>query len=244
MTRTTFMIPGDAVDPWAGLAGASLGMSYGVYGTAPEYTLRDVVLSIQKHLAEVLDEVASSDDWLNGTTTDGESHEEENWEVRLSDEPSEIRLPFAKVEPIGPETQGGIRPIHIDHMQSINIHLYPFPKGTVGEANWQADYLRYLIGSAFEFGAARAANKPYVIPLWTFGEMANIYGDSERRWPTDWITISGLSTDRLPDPEDDRYVAVVINFRAQWRRIPRDVPGHLVQSVRMTAYPEGGTTCQ
>jgi hypothetical protein len=78
-----------------------------------------------------------------------------------------------------------------------------------------------------------------IVPLWDF-QAANgdLYGDSEARHYADWIRVEGFSTERFPDPEDDRFVGVVVNFRAQWRRVPRVSPGLLVQSVRMAAHPE------
>lgn len=239
MTATqVYMIPGDALDPVDYTkVGKSLAMPYGVYGRMPERRLDDVVMSIQKHLAEVLDQVGA--EWLPGFNADGEEVLSPNWEVRLWDEQTAFRLPFARVAAIGPDTVTPGTPRYADHSQTMSVHLYPHPAQDSEHAILGANRLRASITDAFEFGAGRAAGLSFVVPLWDFqGANGDLYADSEARFPSDWVRVEGFSAQNFPDPEDDRFVAVVLSFRAQWRRVPRVLPGHLVQSVRMAAHPE------
>lgn len=235
-SNVTYMIPGDAVDPWAGKAGASLEMPYGVWGRLPRRSLDDVVMSVQKHLAEVLDATAGA--WLVGFDAEGNPAVSQSWEVRPWDEGDTFRLPFARVAATGPDTVTGRTPMYADHAQSMVVHLYPLPAQDAERAVLGAERLRGVIEDALEFGAARTAGLGGVIPLWDFAAVTDLYGDSEARHPSDYIRVAGLNTDRMVDAEDDRYVGVVVNFRAQWRRVSSGVPGLLVSSVRMSAHPE------
>lgn len=233
----TFIIPGDAPDPVdTTKVGASLAMPYGIWGRFPRRSLDDVILSTQKHFAEVLDEVASA--WLPGYDPDENAVVSEAWEVRLWDEQSAMHLPFARVAAVGPDTITVKTPQYADHSQSLSVHLYPHPAQDSERAIFQADRLRGVIGDAMEFGAARTAGLGAIIPLWDFAGVTDLYGDSEARHPSDYIRLAGLTVERFSDPEDDRYAWVVVNFRAQWRRAVSSDPGLLVQSVRMTAHPE------
>lgn len=233
-----YMIPGDALDPAnPAVVGASLVMPYGVWGRVPERRLDDVVMSIQKHLAEVLDLVGG--EWLPGFNTDGEPVLSPTWEVRLWDEPTAFRLPFVRVAAVGPDTVTKGAPTYADHSQTFSVHLYPHPAQDAERAILGADRLRATITDAFEFGAGRAAGFSFIVPLWDFqGANGDLYADSEARFPSDWVRVEGFTAQNFPDPEDDRYVAVVLSFRVQWRRTSRVLPGHLVQSVRMAAHPE------
>lgn len=233
----TFMIPGDAVDPLdASKVGASLAMPYGIWGRLPRRSLTDVILSTQKHVAEMLDEVA--DEWLTGFDSDGNPSVSQAWEVRLWDEQSSFHLPFARVAAIGPDTITARTPVFSDHSQSLTVHLYPHPSQDSERAVFNADRLRGVIEDALEFGAARTAGLGAIIPLWDFAAVTDLYGDSEARHPSDYIRLAGLTIERFSDPEDDRYAWVVVNFRTQWRRTVSINPGQVVQSVRMTAHPE------
>lgn len=234
--ETVWMFPGDAADPYAGKAGASLVLPYSVLGVLPQRRVSDVVLSVQKHLAEVLDQVAA--DWLHGIDQDGNAVVSPAWEVRGYDEQTALRLPFATVQTVGPDTVSPRRPTVADHSQAVNCHLYPHPAQDAERAILGAEQLRSLVEDAFAFGAARTYGLGPVVPLWDFSRITDLYGDSEARHPADFVRVSGLTTERVVDPEDDRYVWVVVNFRAQWRRTAGINPGRLVQSVRVGAHPE------
>jgi hypothetical protein len=233
----TFLIPGDAADPVDhSKVGASLVMPYGVWGRIPRRSLDDVILSTQKHVAEVLDEVAG--EWLTGFDPDSNEAVSSAWEVRLWDEQSAMHLPFARVAAVGPDTITARTPRYADHAQSMSVHLYPHPSQDSERAIFQADRLRGVLEDALEFGAGRTAGLGAIIPLWDFSGITDLYGDSAARHPSDYLRLAGLTLERFSDPEDDRYAWVVVNFRAQWRRAVSSDPGPVVQSVRMTAHPE------
>lgn len=232
-----FMIPGDATDPVdPSVVGASLEMPFWVNGRQPQRTERDVVMSVQKHMAEVLDERCS--DYLSGYDSNGDPAVSEAWEVRPWSEQSSFHLPFARVAVLGPVTISGGAVAYADYTQSITVHLYPHPAQDAENAIMNADRLRSIVTDALRFGAVRTAGLGPVIPLWDFALVTGLYGDSEARLPNDYFRVNGVSVDRVLDPEDDRYAWVVVNFRAQWRRASSSDPGLLVQSVRMEAHPE------
>jgi hypothetical protein len=188
----------------------------------------------------VLDEVGG--EFLTAFDESGAPVSSPSWEVRFWDEPNAFRFPFARVAEIGPETVLAPNPRYADHSQSITVHLYPYPAPDPERAILGARRLKAVLGNAIEFGVARG--RPWAIPLWDFGGVRSVgddpyglYGDTESRQRWDFIRVAGLSIDRVPDPEDDRNVAVVLTFRAQWRRVPSVPLGRLVQSVRMTAHP-------
>lgn len=239
-TTLTYMIPGDATDPYPGTTvGASLEMPYGVYGRRPEHTIEDMLRSVKKHVAEVL--AASGDAFLVSFDEVGNKQVESSWEVRLDAEDPTFRFPFAQVTAIGPDTSIA-NPIYSDVTQAVMVHLYPFPTQDAERAKLQATRLRSLINDALTFGAARG--RPLLIPMWDFGgaqgasdDPFGIYQDTEARQPWDFMRVLGLTTETIVDPEDDRRAWVVVNFRAKWRRVPSVLPGHLVQSVRVATHP-------
>jgi hypothetical protein len=214
VTDTTWTVSGDV--PFVNPFGEDVRL--------PERTIEDALRSVRKHLAEVLVEVGGR--WLQ--TGDA------GWEVRYWDDRGTFELPFARVSAIGPDTVTG-PPMYAEVSQPMTIHLYPHPAEDTEHAILQADRLRGVIQTALHFGAARG--RALRIPLWDFGEATGLYDDSEARRSSDYLKVVGLGTERLIDPEDDRYAWVVVNFRAQWRRVPSGVPGLLVESVRMSAHP-------
>jgi hypothetical protein len=153
-----FMIPGDAPDPAGGKIGRGLEMPYTVIAPLPQRTLDDVVMSIQKHLAEVLAVVGVP--WLTGLDAQGDPVVSPSWEVRLWDEQSSFRLPFARVAAVGPDTVTGRTPLYADHSQSISIHLYPHPAQDSERAVLGADRLRAAIRTRSSSGPhARRASR-------------------------------------------------------------------------------------
>jgi hypothetical protein len=232
-----YIIPGTTPDPYAGRVGASLEMPYTIHGPLPLRLLDDVVFSIQKHLAYVLDTVGA--EWLVGRDMDGDPIISESWEVRTWSDESSFRLPFARVAAVGPDTITGRTPLYADHSQSMTVHLYPQPAQDAEHAILAANRLSAAVVDAIEFGIGLAAGATMAIPLWDFqGAGGDLYADSAHRLPPDFIRVVGLTAERMLDPEDDRFAWVVLNFRAQWRRARRVNPGLVVQSVRMAAHPE------
>lgn len=217
-----FTVPGGSFP--TSPVGRSFGFPYGVYGLVPRRTIEDAVRSVRKHFAELL--AALGSDYLQQGDT--------SWEVRLWDEKGTLSLPFARIAAVGPDASVGPA-LYADVTQAMTVHLYPHPAQDTERAIIQADRLRGVVQDAIQFGAARG--KAVRIPLWDFAGATGLYDDSEARQPSDFLRVEGLTTERMVDPEDDRYVWVVINFRAVWRRVPGAVPGHLVESVRVSANP-------
>lgn len=228
------MIPGTAADPWSGRVGKSLALPYGIYGRLPTRSGTDMLRSVKKHLAEVLTERAS--EFLTGIDPDtGGTVVRDAWEVRLNDERGAFRLPFASVQAVGPELSVG--PVaYADITQPVNLHLYPFPSQTSEEALLVLGRVGTTVHDALKWGAARG--RPLCIPIWDYGAATGLYQDSEARLSNDYVRVLDLQTDRILDPGDERRGFATVNFRARWRRVPTDVPGHLVESVRVTVHPE------
>jgi hypothetical protein len=237
----TFVIPYGAPDPTAGRVGLSLEMPYGVWGRLHERSVEDVIASIKKYIAQVLD--AEAGEFLAGHDPEtGGEVTSPSWEVRFWDEQAAFRFPFARVAEIGQETVLSENPRYSDHTQSVTVHLYPHPAPDSEQAILGARRLKSIIATALERGEDKG--RPWLIPLWDFGGVRStpgdpfgVYGDSESRQPWDFMRVVGLSLERMIDPEDDRYVVVVATFRARWRRVPSVPLGRLVESVRMTAHP-------
>lgn len=232
MTVEVWIAPVGADDPVGTRVGRALVMPYGVWGKLPERTPEDVIRSLKKHVAEVLDQIGGP--WLVGYDNDGQPRSSDSWEVRLWDEDGAFRFPFARVAMVGPDTSTGPA-YHEVIRQPVTIHLYPFPQPTTEDALLVAMRLAVAVKDALRWGAGRG--KAASVPLWDFGGYS-LYQDSEARQPHDYFRVEGLATDRMLDPEDDRYSMAIVSFTAQWRRAPNTNPGHLVESVRITAHPE------
>lgn len=236
----TFEIPAPVGPPPATTTvGKTLAMSYGVYGRMPQRTGEDMILSLKKHVAEILDTYGG--EFLRGLDADGNPAESDTWEVRLWDEEGTFRFPFARVSAVGPELSAG-PPMHEQVTQPVTIHLYPYPAQDRERAELLGSRLQQLLKDTLRLGALRG--RGLLVPLWDFGAdpweengSGKLYRDSESRQPSDFVRVVDLTTERMSDPEDDRYTLAIINFRAQWDRVPREVPGHLVESVRVTAHP-------
>jgi hypothetical protein len=225
-----WLIPYDAPPP--PLAGLSLVTPYWVYGRLPNRTQEDVIRSLKKHVAEVLDEIGGP--WLTGYDSDADPRVSDSWEVRLWDEEGAFRFPFARVSLVGADTSTGPATYELVR-QPVTIHLYPFPQPDTERALLEAMRLGAAMKDALRWGAARGA--PLCVPLWDHHDLG-LYQDSEVRQPHDFFRVENLTTDRMLDPEDDRYSMAIVSFVAQWRRAPNTVPGHLVESVRIAAHPE------
>lgn len=211
--------------------GRSWKLPFGVYGRLPERTGEDMIRSLKKYVAEVLGEFGGA--FLVGLDENDEEARSDGWEVRLWDEHGTFRFPFARVARVGPEVSTG-PPFYEDLTQPVSIHLYPFAASGREEAELLASRAGQVIHDALRWGAR--CGYPLSVPLWDYGGNG-LYEGSEARHPSDFFRVIDLQVDRIADLEDDRYAAAVINFRAQWRRVPNGVPGHLIESVRVTAHP-------
>lgn len=231
---TVWLFPPGADDPVdTSKVGVSLVMPYGVWGRMPERTPDDAIRSVKKHVAEVLDEIGGP--FLAGFDDNGDAQAAESWEVRLWDEQFTFRFPFARVAATGPVLPTPAHPLYTDLSLPMTVHLYPWPAQDSERAILGADRLVSVIQRALSFGGARGG--PLRIPLWDFGAAPGLYDDTEARHPSDFVRVESLSVERLLDPEDARHAWVVVNFRAQWRQVSSRLPGHLVESVRVSAHP-------
>lgn len=226
-----YVIPGDVVVPISPV-GKSLAMPYGVYGRMPERTTEDALRSVKKYVAEVLDELGAP--FLTGLDDNGNEETSTAWEVRLWDEGGTFHYPFARVSAVGPDTVVGPA-LYADVTQAMTVHLYPYRAPDSEQAILLALRLRHLIGDALKFGAARG--RELLIPLFDYAGKPDLAQGSEARLPYDWLRVEGLTTEHMVDPEDDTHAMAIANFRATWRRVPRFVPGYLIESVRMAAHP-------
>lgn len=224
-------IPDQVDAPFPHPVGASLRLAYGVHGREAQRTTNDMIRSLKKHVADILDTYGSR--FLAGFDSNGEPAQSDSWEVRLWDEQGTFRYPFARVARIGPETSGG-PPSWAEVSQPVAIHLYPWPQDGRENAELVAQDAATLIHDALKWGTLRG--RAQCVPLWDFGGQ-RLYEDSDQRHPSDYFRVVDLTTDRLVDLEDDRAAAGIVNFRAQWRRAPSLVPGQVVESVRVSAHP-------
>lgn len=239
MSSVLWLSPAGIDDPYdpppvdTGVVGASLVMPYGVWGRTPQRTETDVVRSVKKHLAEVLDALAGGFLVAHGPT--GDETASESWEVRLGDEEGTFRFPFAMVAATGTSLPTMLHPNLMLLTMPMTIHLYPGPAQDSENAVLVAEQLRGIISRALSFGAARG--RPLLIPLWDWSASPGLYDDTETRYANDFVQIESLSLGRMVDPEDDRHPWVVANFRAQWRQVPSPESGTVVESLRVTAHP-------
>lgn len=217
---------------YEGKVGKSLTMPYGVWGKLPEHTPEDMIRSLKKHVAQVLDLAGSR--WLSGFDNDGEPVEADAWEVRLWDEEGAFRFPFARVALVGPDTSDGPAGHEIIR-QPVTIHLYPFPQLDSERALLESWRLGQVVKDALRFGAAQG--RALCVPLWDHSGL-DLYEDSDARHPSDYFRVERITTDRMLDPEDDRYSNAIVSFTAQWRRAPNIIPGSVVESVRIMAHPQ------
>lgn len=220
MSTRSYVVPDDVVVPTSPV-GRSLVMPYFILGRLPERTADDAVRSFAKHMSEVLDEVWPDPEGVG-------------WEVRLYDEPGTFRLPFCVVAPVGDELLVG-NAVYADVTQAMTAHAYPHPAQDAERSRISAERLRSYLSNALQFGAGRGRAR--CVPLWDHGAAPDLYQDTEARHPSDFMRLNDLSVGTLVNPEDDREVEVIVNIRAQWRRA-RTIPGHLVQSVRLTEHPD------
>lgn len=230
----TWRIPADDPPSYPLAVGRSLKLGYGVYGRMPERTGVDMQRSLKRWVAMHLDAHGAA--FLDGTDFDGHPASADSWEVRLWDEEGAFRFPFARVARVGPEVDSAQHPIHMQLTQPVTIQLYPFPSTTREEAEIRASSCSTLIADGLKWGSPAAQSRELAVPLFDYGGKA-LHEPAGGRHPSDYFRVIDLQTDRLPDPEDERAVAGIVSFRAQWRRVPSDVPGHLVESVRITTHP-------
>lgn len=167
---------------------------------------------------------------------DQEGRSGEEWEVRLWGEEGTLVPPFARVAFTGPTTYAGpgVNPLVTKPM---TIHLYPVPGDTEEESVLRVAWAEELLFTGFEVGVG--LGWPERIPLWDFNASDELNVSSERRFQQDYVRLvpGSLNVSQLPDPEDEREITVVADFRAQWHRVGRVLSGgKIVESVRSNVY--------
>ena len=154
----------------------------------------------------------------------------DEWEVRISGEEHEFRLPFCLVAWVGPGVYEGSReyPMVTRPMQ---IDCYPIPPDSVEAARLRSEEVEGLLFDALRVGAG--LSHPERIPFYNYAGIELGQSTSEQRLGNDFLRIvpSSLGIEPVADPTDDRWIRVVASMRVSWRRVGRQIRGKPVESV-------------
>lgn len=175
------------------------------------------------------------------------------WEVRLWGEEGKFHLPFAYVArvPGGTTTEGSA--YHGGRVTaSFAIHCHPVPGNRVEESILVAGDVEHALNIGFRFQGVDLG-RPMRVPLYDYdgiplGAGSNIRhalvdpgSDGVNGVHGDYMRVASFGTNLLPDPEDDRRIAVVADIRLSWGVPGRLLSGPQAKSV-LKVKPSGTAT--
>lgn len=154
-----------------------------------------------------------------------------DWEVRLD---SIIATdPLAIIRSTTPITRTDSR-YAVQNSMGVQVVMYPGLVGDEEAAILRAGEIEDRLFEVFNRGEARGGHSLRV-PLFDYdgvGKDAAVAPDA--RGDHDFITLTGMSVDVVPEPEDRRLVTTICAFTAQWLRFghsPVIEQGNVTQRV-------------
>jgi hypothetical protein len=159
------------------------------------------------------------------------------WEVRFAEEGGTFVYPFALVARAGAVLSEGPQAWQ-DVTQPFVCHFYPQTQDSLEAAEFEAQRIEELLWEMIHVG--RAGSYPMRLPFYDYAGL-RLDQPSNSRNPHDYMRVvrNSDTIEPLPDPRDERRVAVVLNMRLTWRRLGRTITGTPVQSVRLRQTVEG-----
>lgn len=156
------------------------------------------------------------------------------WELRLWGEEGKFELPFAYVARAGGATPSGSA--YFGQMEApYAVHCHPVPQDTVEASIIEAERVEQLLINGFRFQGV-GLGRPMRVPLYDYAGQVAVEapasGRLDRTGPDsdgyndvhgDYMRITSFGVNLLPDPEDERRIAVVADIRLSWA-----VPGRLL----------------
>jgi hypothetical protein len=167
----------------------------------------------------------------------------EQWEVRLANEDGTMHYPYAIVANVGPRAYrhggsvSGEAAYLVEQTQPITVYAYPEPASTFEAGLLVGDAVGDALWAAFAGGVT-----PLRVPLYDYDGVP-LDGGSDVRNAHDYLRLTDVQINRVPDSADEHRIIIVCDFRASWRRATARAAalrsGHVLQSLRQQIVVEG-----
>lgn len=159
------------------------------------------------------------------------------YEVRFAGERGDFAPPFARVDLV---TAGGTSgpALYYERTQPMSIECYPVPAADAETALFAAT----AVLDALERGFRRegiAEGRPVRVPLWDY-DGVTLNEAATYRGASDFMSVVDFSPRTLPDPQDPRRCAAIVDVRVSWRidvdkKALLDRFGHPVEGSRIVS---------
>jgi hypothetical protein len=159
-----------------------------------------------------------------------------DWEVRLAPEDGTMHYPYAIVAAVGPalSTESAL---NAQVTQPITVYCYPAPAESFEQGLMDGNEVGDELWEAFAGGLT-----PLRVPLYDYAGVP-LDAPGEVRNEHDYLRLTDVQINRVPDAQDEQRVIVVCDFRASWSRATARVAalrsGPVLQSLRQTIVVEG-----
>jgi hypothetical protein len=169
------------------------------------------------------------------------------WEIRLASEDGTMHYPYGIVAAVGQAGPGASRrrggalsaesALNVEVSQPFTVYCYPTPAATFEQGLLDGDAVADQLWTAFAAGV-----KPYRVPLYDYAGVP-LDQPSDVRHEHDYLRLTDVQLNRVPDMDDEHRIIVVCDFRASWMRATARVDdlraGRVLQSLRQTIVVEG-----
>jgi hypothetical protein len=159
-----------------------------------------------------------------------------DWEIRLAPEDGTMRYPYGIVAAVGPALSSEAA-LNVQMTQPITVYCYPRPAASFEQGLMDGNAVADELWEAFAGGLT-----PYRVPLYDYDGVP-LDQPSDERYEHDYLRLTDVQLNRVPDAQDEHRIIVVCDFRAAWSRATARVAalrsGHALQSLRQRFVVEG-----